>query len=577
MLFTQGLYLVLGQQFCLILCNKSNWNSGSTATSSNTINQNFNDTFNSTSIWNGTSWSISGGDYFSAIIDETFNTNSNGNFKTCNCTINETKDLIVSHGGSITIENNIINKGNITVNSGGSIVQVSASGVNTGTNYTVERQTTIQSSFNVFTYWSTPITSATFAAVSPTTHEYFSFNNATQQWILGTATTPMIPGIGYALEGPDTGTYPGRQKATFSGAPFNNGNITNILSFSDDGNADNDWNLVGNPYPSAIDADIFLRHNSKNIGGTIYFWTHNTAAQRNVKNTEDDYAMYNATGGTAAVTGGTIPNGNIASSQGFFVQALNSVTVSNFFNNKMRLDANNTIFFKTDKKSEKDRLWLNLENNSSFSQILIGFLKDGKDSLDNKYDGLRILSKTSLNFYSILKEKKLGIQGKSSLKNNQVIPLGFTSNKKGVLTISLFKIEGKLLNAEIYIEDLLLNKKHNLKSSDYDFNVNKTGEINKRFNLVINYNNKESDLNELNDTQNETKIVITSSDNFISINSNIGIKKIDIYNILGKKLVLKTNFKNNKISKSLFNQNDILVFRITLKSGKKLVKKFLVK
>jgi hypothetical protein len=35
--------------------------------------------------------------------------------------------------------------------------------------------------------------------------------------------------------------------------------------------------LMGNPYPSALDADKFLDANASLIEGTIYFWTHNTS------------------------------------------------------------------------------------------------------------------------------------------------------------------------------------------------------------------------------------------------------------------------------------------------------------
>ena len=40
------------------------------------------------------------------------------------------------------------------------------------------------------------------------------------------------------------------------------------------------WNLIGNPYPSAIDAELLLNHpeNKNLLSGTLYFWTHSTPA-----------------------------------------------------------------------------------------------------------------------------------------------------------------------------------------------------------------------------------------------------------------------------------------------------------
>jgi hypothetical protein len=86
-------------------------------------------------------------------------------------------------------------------------------------------------------------------------------------------------------------------------------------------------NLVGNPYPSALDANLFLIENSVNLDGTIYLWTHN--AITNNLYTSDDYATYNLLGGVgtnAALSSGVStskPDGNIASGL-FFVTSINS-------------------------------------------------------------------------------------------------------------------------------------------------------------------------------------------------------------------------------------------------------------
>jgi hypothetical protein len=68
-------------------------------------------------------------------------------------------------------------------------------------------------------------------------------------------------------------------------------------------------NLIGNPYPSAIDANMFLAANSTRLDGTIYFWTHASAIQlaSEISNpgsgtyayTANDYASYNSSGGSA--------------------------------------------------------------------------------------------------------------------------------------------------------------------------------------------------------------------------------------------------------------------------------------
>ena len=131
-----------------------------------------------------------------------------------------------------------------------------------------------------------------------------------------------ILGKGYIIRGPETFSTntPAIYEAVFGGVP-NNGIVTVPIAVTGTSN------LIGNPYPSAIDADVFIRTNTEIIDGTIYLWTHNTPITNNVY-TSDDYAVYNLLGGvgtrTALKSGinNTKPNGKIASGQSFFVTSL---------------------------------------------------------------------------------------------------------------------------------------------------------------------------------------------------------------------------------------------------------------
>jgi hypothetical protein len=105
-------------------------------------------------------------------------------------------------------------------------------------------------------------------------------------------------------------------------------------------------NLVGNPYPSALDANLFFE-NSVNLDGTIYLWTHNTAITNNLY-TSDDYATYNLLGGWYECsvefrceyfkTGREYSLWPI-----FFVTSINN-TGDLKFNNSMRLIGQNSSF-----------------------------------------------------------------------------------------------------------------------------------------------------------------------------------------------------------------------------------------
>src|SRR5690606_4751422 len=120
-------------------------------------------------------------------------------------------------------------------------------------------------------------------------------------------------------------------------------------------NLDDNWNLVGNPYPSSISADKFIAQNASLISsdnpnpaitGTIYLWNHLDLPSDMVNDpfygdyvynySPDNYIAYNNTGANPSGF-----NGNIASGQGFFVLMDHnaSPTDSNvIFNNNMRFD-----------------------------------------------------------------------------------------------------------------------------------------------------------------------------------------------------------------------------------------------
>jgi hypothetical protein len=85
--------------------------------------------------------------------------------------------------------------------------------------------------------------------------------------------TVMAPGKGYIVRGPEFVPYsvaPAPFPASFIGVP-NNGTITILLRTGTS-------NLIGNPYPSALDADSFLTANSAVLEDNL-FLTHNTAIQ----------------------------------------------------------------------------------------------------------------------------------------------------------------------------------------------------------------------------------------------------------------------------------------------------------
>ena len=507
------------------------------------------------------------------VIDSDYDMSSNNDVTTCELDVSSGNTLIVTSGKYMEVQGNITNNGTIIIEDGGSLIQVGATSGITGTGtFMAKRNSTSLPSEHVYTYWSTPLTNSTLSEVVSNADNYYSFNAASQNWFAATASSIMTPGQGYITKGPTDGNFPGTYTAEFSGSTFNNGDISVALDFSSDGDADNDWNLIGNPYPSSIDADAFLTANST-IGGTLYFWTHNTDASFDTNFSQNDYVSWNGTGGTAGCTGCTAPDGFIASGQSFFAQALSTSNAT--FTNSIRNTGNNTNFYKSVIK--KDRVWLNFSGENTFSQLLVGFIEEATNEVDRMYDGIKLEGDTNGSFYTLIDSQPFGIQGRSRLTSIEEIPLGVILNCVGDFKISIDHFEGKLEKSTIYLEDTLLNTKHNLKDSDYKVVISEKGTYNDRFKLIIETDSSVLDINDYE--VNKPQLTIRNFTNEIEfeITSGEQIQEIIFFNLLGKE-ILVSDFTTNKarINSLLLKRSTIIIAKIVLSSGEILVNKIYI-
>lgn len=538
--------------------------------------------------WNGSSWSNgTPNDFTSVTINGTYNTNNNGDFESCNCTISSGATLNVNSNNYILVDNNLTVNGTLNIQHQGSLVMIQNDGTVSGSGITnVYKNSTPYNQYD-YMYWSSPTSNETTGSAlsGSNPNNIYRYNNINGWQNVG-GSTAMTPGVGFIAEGDTNGPFPKTQTVNFNGT-VNTGTIT--TSVNTNGFEGFDWNLIGNPYPSAIDANTFLNLNSTSINGTIYLWTHNTQISQETLGvnkynySKNDYASYTiGTGGVAAVSGGSVPNGFIASGQGFFVQAQNTGIVT--FNNAMRVKNNNNQLFRNSKKStkkvEKDRIWLELKNDKgAFSQILIGFLPKATDGVDALYDGKKLDTDNYVSFYSIIENKNFAIQGKKPLQEEDNVKIGFVSNINinDSLKISIEKIEGQLRDYSVYLKDNLLNIIHDLKTSDYNFIMNEKGAFNERFELQF---KKASSvvLSSEDELLNKEELILSIQDNNLEVRTNNGtiINDFKAYDILGRLLV------NEKPSSNTFNVNisvntgTVLLIDTILESNKRITKKFLV-
>jgi hypothetical protein len=383
---------------------------------------------------------------------------------------------------------------------------------------------------------------------------------------------------GYIIKGPSTfsTTVPSVFNGAFFGVPHNGPYSTGVTVLGGTQNR----NLLGNPYPSAIDADLLYAANSTVLQGNFFFWTHNTPIAANVYNA-NDYATYNATGGTgtAATTSGvnlTVPNGNIAAGQGFFVQGLASGTVN--FDNSMRLTGLNNEFFRSSNAQqtnaiEKHRIWLNIINQQgAYKQMLLGYVEGATNAIDNAFDAEVTEAGNIVSLYSLNNNKKLTIQGRAlPFDVTDEVPLGFRTSVAGDYAIELENFDGLFEEGQtIYLEDKWSNVIHNLNESNYTFST-ASGTFDDRFEVQF----VDGTLSVDNPIANSNAIVVYKNNETIFINSSsLTMKEVKLFDIRGRLITAKSDILASEVSFVNLNvANQMILVQITTTDGALVTKK----
>lgn len=580
-------------------------------------------TVNGSKVWNGlvdtnwnnaSNWSPVGVPTSSdcVVIPNTGNnpviSGTNYNGQGLNLSIQNNANLTVNTTNSLTITDwvNISANGDLTLNNASSLIQINNS-VNSG-NIHMNRDATVKQ--YDYVYWSSPVSNFSSNLISPNTPSYLIYKwtptiptnlNGYGNWTSGDEN--MITGKGYIVRAPNNSSAtPQTFTSTFVGTP-NNGNLsTPILRGTYNGpnyttpvsntlatNNDDNWNLIGNPYPSSLNAINFLTANT-NIAGFIKLWTHGNAPSTSYVDpfynnyvynyTVSDYITYNITG-TSSGPGAF--NGNIASGQGFFVLMNHAGATSQnvIFNNSMRSHLyDNSEFFKVtndNSKNESDifeanRIWLDLISpNNTNIRTLIGYVTGASNQNDRLYDAITS-EKLNFNLYSLINNEKFTIQGRTLPFNEfDTVPLGISVPNSGNYSIAIGALEGLFENTtqNIFLEDLELNIIHDLKSAPYNFYIT-NGNTDNRF--ILRYTTN-SLVNDNFDTL-ENEIFILKDEKLTVNSSNKKIKSIRVFDVLGRHLIYSNNIYNNRVVLDKIQKNNqALILEIELEDNYIITKK----
>jgi len=439
----------------------------------------------------------------------------------------------------------------------------------------------------------------------------FTFDNQVEEyasWQQVNQTQDVKIGLGYTMKGSGSGSTSNTQNYTYVGKP-NNGDISHALTASN-------TSLLGNPYPSALDADQFILDNigvieedGDVIGagvttGALYFWEHFATNNSHVlAEYHGGYSTYNLSGATMAIpdpmvssngTGSVLPKQYIPVGQGFFVEGGEGGIVQ--FNNGQRVfqkeSGGNSVFTRTSEtttstssnvsppRADINRLYFNITLPDGPQRQLLLAVKEGTtQGVDFGYDA-KLLDVNPTDIAWSLADDTYVIQTIGELTEDLEVPLHVKSASEGIGYFSIEELQGIDPEIEIYFVDKQENIYADLREDVVAFNLD-IGEFSNRYAIV--FKNTETVLanEDLDEFTNNLIVFYNSSTQSIQVNNTMffSAKNISLYTVLGQKVLSsKKEYKHVKdISVPVSVVTGTYLVRFEYNDGSMVAKKIIIK
>ncbi|WP_341216682.1 LamG-like jellyroll fold domain-containing protein, partial [uncultured Wocania sp.] len=511
-------------------------------------------------------------------------------------------DTASNDGIGLTVTHYLKLDGTIDLEGESQLIQTDGSDLDVTSSGTLERDQQGNSNTYLYNYWCSPVgvsnattnnnsytlndifTNVTFLTsgyngnTSPAIADYWiwKYTNLTADeyalWQHVRSTGTLNTGEGFTMKGPGTATPD--QNYILRGKP-NNGDFTLPLGLG------NEY-LMGNPYPSAMDADEFIRDNisaadggkagntDNVINGALYFWDHFANNTHVLKNYEGGYATYTLMGSTMAISNdarinasgassGRLPRRYIPVGQGFFVSSIADAGLTGLtqpiaggnvqFKNSQRAfmkeSVAQSLFVKNGSKTKssaknqdtdtRQKIRLMYDSPDGYHrQLLVGVDANASNNFDLGYDAL-LAETNDEDMYWQFSSANFIIQAVNNFNEDQTLPIGVKTNKEGLATIKIDALENIENTTDIYLHDKELDTYHDLKQSNYEVYLT-AGEYSGRFEIT--FTNASKALG-TDDFENTTLEVYFSNEkeSFIIHNPDLKyIESVSVYNILGQSI-----------------------------------------
>ena len=442
-------------------------------------------------------------------------------------------------------------------------------------------------------------------------HWLYKFQNGQTyfHWVALTPSSAIEPGVGYSHKGTNDAPTGGDQQYLFEGKP-NNGTILLVADDVNDGDGTEEHvdvegtrnytsTLIGNPYPSALDAEQFLLDNASAIDGAIYMWEQWSGNSHYLIDYEGGYGTINIGATTPAYqwndpsqTESTLakePTPFIPVGQGFFVEVVADLGTIEFNNSQRvfkREATGESIFFRNSESENTKataesspmglvRLELNVSNGNKRNFVLL-FGDQTTDGFDYGYDA-RTIDPQPDDLNSFLGDEKMVIQSYAPITNNKVVDLVFNSTGTYNYTLEIIELENISDNQGIYLRDNLTGSYFDLRSGAYSFSSDESGEDTERFDVV--FQSAEALSNDEFDTTDVLIFVNNTEDKLYIKGLTTQAKQLSLTNMLGQNIKSYYNINNQTLENGLDISNlssGVYLVNLNSENGTQLSKKIIL-
>jgi hypothetical protein len=454
----------------------------------------------------------------------------------------------------------------------------------------------------------------------------FITSNAYANWVYVGSNNTINAGEGFTMKGTDgtSANNPGaNQRYDFRGKP-NDGTIgINVASGM--------RTLTGNPYPSAINLNLFLRDpaNLAVMNGTAYFWEHNDAVNSHyLADYQGGYGTYIANNGdfspgtytsatwntynqdgtlntSGVFTGSTYKRMFTPIGQGFKIEgtALGTVQMKNAYRVFVKEGVLNNSQFERNRTDINGDTWGEIQNvagvdytryskrelpqikihtvlNDQYSrEVAIAFSKKATDGFDLGMDAKTPEYTLPNDAYFPIDATNQYVISTLPFDINKKIPFAFKAAQQTTFRVTVGNTINFTDSDTVYLHDRITGVFHDIKNNFFEITL-PAGVVKDRFEITFRDGNAKEAIRNAEFAESLTVFQNNEANNLTIANAQmIDLKSCSIYDLAGKLVFTKNNLGSNaEYTFPTSNLSDgVYIVRVSSNTSLEMSKKVIVK